>query len=184
LGFIIHLRIESNDCMTNQNPTSPSENSEIVSDVIATNNRSNRKKIKKKIRSSSKTGDSKSEKRRRLLAVVKFIVFSIYGLLMFQSMSKMKTDLLNESLGFNLMALVWLYLLSLIKNSKGKSNFKVARVWLYSHIGILALHAVIVFWMGNEINPNDQNTPRVQVEKAPSAPVKKYDPTGGDQNAE
>ncbi len=98
-------------------------------------------------------------------------------------MSKMKTDLLYQSVGYNLVALGWLYLLSINKNSKGKSNFKVAKVWLYSHIGILVLHMIIVFWIGGEINPMDQNVPKVKLEKAPAPATEKYVP-GDDPDME
>ena len=169
--------------MSNGNSASPNGNSEIVPESNGARTRSRRTKVRKKIRSSSKTGDSKSEKLRRRLKLIKIVLFAVYGILMLQSMSKMKTDLLYQSVGYNLVALAWLYLLSINKNSKGKSNFKVAKVWLYSHIGILVLHLIIVFWIGGEINPMDQNIPKVKVEKAPAPATEKYVP-GDDPDME
>jgi hypothetical protein len=183
LRFIPHLRSESKSYMSNGNSASPNGNSEIVPESNGARTRSRRTKVRKKIRSSSKTGDSKSEKLRRRLKLIKIVLFAVYGILMLQSMSKMKTDLLYQSVGYNLVALAWLYLLSINKNSKGKSNFKVAKVWLYSHIGILVLHLIIVFWIGGEINPMDQNVPKVKVEKAPAPATEKYVP-GDDPDME
>lgn len=136
--------------------------------------KSNSSRSSSRRKSSSRRGGGSSGKNQRKLEILKLLVFGVYGFLMFQSMMKMKSELLVVSLTYNALALVWLFVVRGLQSNLGKRKIKIAQMWLYCHICLLAIQTIILFTMGDEINPVENLSPQVQVEKAPVAPPAKY----------
>lgn len=133
--------------MYNQNAILPETVRSTMMDTEVPSRRRRRKRVQKNS-SPRRGGISEFERQRRRSQAMKLVVFTVYGLLMFQTMLMMQMEFLYQSLAYNAAAFVWLYLLKMYRNTQGKQNFKVATNWLVCQAGILILQALLILLVG------------------------------------
>jgi hypothetical protein len=138
--------------MSNENHILLVEETEIVSESESglVRSQSRRTKVKKKVQRSSKAGDSKSEKMRGHLKIVKIVLFTIYGLFVYKSISELNNDFMYRSLFYGAFSLAWLLILSKSKWN-GRLIVSVSNIWLSCQLIVFMLHFILVIYLQDDL---------------------------------
>ncbi len=150
LRFIIHLRSESKLYMSNENHILLVEDTEIVSESGLVRSQSRRTKVKRKVQRLNKAGDSKSDKMRGHLKIVKIILFTIYGLFVYKSISELNNDFMYRSLFYGAFSLAWILILSKLK-CNGRLIMSVSNIWLSCQLIVFMLHFILVIYLQEDL---------------------------------